>query len=520
MKKKITVSLLVAGAVLLAGCQKTGLMDGSKSSVKFSAVSSTSIDTKAVYATGDDAYTIEGNKKYQRIDWQAGDQIFVWSDKATDRADADQKWSLYSVTSSITNSGRLSTASVTASNGNGLVWGEAGAYTFFGVYPGSSTAFDGNVYSASIASDQGVWDASSNELPLYGYMTAAKQVNFSGDEDDLPEVKLSFEPAFTAFEINLKSKDKALSISSFELSSEDEALAGPFGISFNGTTRTFDLSQATSQVVSVSFAEGTQIAPATESASAKELTFTVFALPQDYTKLTIRFTVIVDGTDPVQTRTLSLKLMEKDETTGEPSNYITFPACAKHVLTGIQMGDVWSFKTITLNGFVIEWDPEDVTYEITDGLPQASQFQVHGTDIYNVYQLHPNNADAKALRQTWVLGNNTAYVSFKVISPAGGTWEIVPQGDIEKFTITGDLSGNINPRLATTATKVSFSITPNGAVDGDKIWFKTYVTDTKGTDDTSDDITYSLDSETQLYDARGYHYFVINDPLPADPVEP
>ena len=513
MKKNISLSLLFAVAVLLAGCQKTGLMDGSKSSVKFSAVSSTSIDTKAAYATGDDAYIIEGSKKYQRIDWQAGDQIFVWSDKATDRVDANQKWSLYSVTSSITNSGRLSTASVTASNGNGLVWGEAGAYTFFGVYPGSSTAFDGSVYSANIDSDQGVWDASSNKLPSYGYMTAAKQVTFSGDEDDLPEVKLSFEPAFTAFEINLKSKDKALSISSFELSSEAEALAGPFGISFNGTTRTFDLSQATSQKVTVSFAEGTQIAPATDTASEKELNFTVFALPQDYTKLTIRFTVIVDGTDPVQTRTLSLKLMEKDETTGEPSNYITFPACVKHVLTGIQMGDVWNFKTITLKGFVIEWDPEDVTYETTDGLPQASQFQVHGTNINNVYQLHPNNADAKALRQTWVLGENTAYVSFKVISPAGGTWEIVPQGDTEKFTITGALSGDINPRGANTATKVSFSVTPNGAVDGDKIWFKTYVTDTDG-------ITYSLDSETQLYDARGYHYFVINDPLPADPVEP
>lgn len=512
MKKNISVSLLFAVAVLLAGCQKTGLLDGSKSSVKFSAVSSTSIDTKAAYATGDDAYTIEGGKKYQRIDWQAGDQIFVWSDKATDRADANQKWSLYSVTSSITNSGRLSTASVTATNGNGLVWGEGGDYTFYGVYPGSSNAFDGSVYSASIASDQGEWSARANGLPSYGYMTAAKQVTFSGDEDDLPEVKLSFEPAFTAFEINLKSNDKALSISSFELSSEAEALAGPFGISFNGTARTFDLSQATSQTVSVSFAEGTQIAPATETASAKELNFTVFALPQDYTKLTIRFTVIVDGTDPVQTRTLSLKLMEKEEGTGA-LNYITFPACAKHVLTGIQMSDVWSFKTITLNGVVIEWNQEDITYEITDGLPQASQFQVHGTDIYNVYQLHPNNADAKALRQTWVLGENTAYVSFKVISPAGGTWEIEPQGDTEKFTITGDLSGDINPRGATSATKVSFSVTPNGAADGDKIWFKTYVTDTDG-------ITYSLDSETQLYDARGYHYFVINDPLPADPVEP
>ena len=169
------------------------------------------------------------------------------------------------------------------------------------------------------------------------------------------------------------------------------------------------------------------------------------------------------------------------------------------------------FLTVTLTGEVIDWDATSVSY-ITDNLPQATQFAVDG--VSNVYQLHPDNANAKALRQTWVLGSNSATVSFRIFSPAGGTYEIVPQGATEKFTVIGTLTGSISARNSNDGiTKAVFTIEPDGAAAGDQIWFKTYVTDTKGTEDTSDDVTYSLDSETQLYDIRGYHYFQINDPL-------
>ena len=48
---------------------------------------------------------------------------------------------------------------------------------------------------------------------------------------------------------------------------------------------------------------------------------------------------------------------------------------------------------------------------------------------------------------------------------------------------------------------------PSGtAADDDQLFFKTYVIDTNG-------MRQSLDSETQLYDMRGYHYFMVNDPL-------
>ena len=498
---RIIFSLLLAGSFLLAGCQKGGFREnGTGTDISFRA-SISKPGTKAAYSGQE--YT-EGGKKYERIDWEGGDVLRIYSNEAKHRYQ-DQNWADYSVQTVSQPTDRYCKATVAPTGGNGLVWGDPGTYHFYGVYPASAEGVAGESgfsFSGAIDADQGEWSASSNKIPQYGYMAAVASQEISADDSEAPAISLDFDPCFTSFEVDLKSKDRDVTVTKFELLSDAEALAGPFTVSFAGATRTIDCSSATDKSVSVTFAEGTTIS------TTQELRFTVFALPQDLTKLTIRFTILSD--DPTQTQTHSLKLMKKVD--GE-MQFMPFEGCKKHKITGLQMEGSWCFSTITLTGAVVEWDPKDVIYEITDDLPQASQFQVQGTDIYNVYQLHPDNADAKALRQTWVLGNNTAYVSFKVISPAGGTWEIVPQGDIEKFIITGDLSGNINPRGAATATKVSFSVAPNGAAAGDKIWFKTFVTDTKGTADTSDDITYSLDSETQLYDARGYHYFVINDPL-------
>ena len=139
-----------------------------------------------------------------------------------------------------------------------------------------------------------------------------------------------------------------------------------------------------------------------------------------------------------------------------------------------------------------------------------------GDNIKNVYELH-NNDEGKALRQTWVLGSNTATVKFKIFSPAGGSWEIVPQGDnLSKFTVNGTapttLTGSIHTRdeeATLGATQVTFTVASNGANPGDQIWFKTYVY--TGPNKSGD--KFSLDSETQLYDLRGFHYFRVDDPL-------
>ena len=166
------------------------------------------------------------------------------------------------------------------------------------------------------------------------------------------------------------------------------------------------------------------------------------------------------------------------------------------------------FKTIAINLAVNDWTTSTVGGDNSADLPQASQFVVTG--VQNVYQIH-HDSDGKKLRQHWVLGSNTATVSFEIFSPVGGTYSITPMGNTDKFTVTyvdgSAASGSIaDPRTAS-KTKVAFTVSANSdATETDLLWFKVSVTSAAG-------VTYSLDSETQLYDSRGYHYFRLTDPL-------
>ena len=176
------------------------------------------------------------------------------------------------------------------------------------------------------------------------------------------------------------------------------------------------------------------------------------------------------------------------------------------------------FESITLNGEALEWTATPVNVA-TDNTPQATQFAVTGDGIENVYEKH-NAPENKSYRQTWILWGNTATVSFKVFSPVEGTYEIKPfvkksngtiveGSDGFKVTFTiGGLTGNIGDADHHEATKVEFTVKANGAADGDQLFFKTFAKE-KGENGT----VHSLDSETQLYDMRGYHYFMDNDPL-------
>ncbi len=175
------------------------------------------------------------------------------------------------------------------------------------------------------------------------------------------------------------------------------------------------------------------------------------------------------------------------------------------------------FESITLNGVALAWTEKEVAVA-TNNTPQASQFVVTGENVQNVYELH-NTDEGKPYRQTWILhnGNHPATITFKVFSPVDGTYEIVPYvqkangtvtADITGFEVSGNLSGSIGGTGHThEATKVEFSVRQHGnTAAGDQLFFKTYVTDADG-------VRHSLDSETQLYDMRGYHYFRIDDPL-------
>ena len=232
---------------------------------------------------------------------------------------------------------------------------------------------------------------------------------------------------------------------------------------------------------------------------SQNIYLTFFTLPRAYTNPVIKVDCKVNGMR--STKKLVLKKTDSD---------LTFPAGSFAQINGVEVkGDFLCFKTITVNGTVVAWDTVDDQNPAI--LPQASQFNVKGTGVLNVYDEHKGEGDptspdydpdyGKPYRQYWVVPEGkTATVSFKIVTPREGTYTITPVGDTDGFTVGGTLSGAIPAD-----GKISFTVT--STTDAEKtLHFKTSI--------TSGGVTYNIDSETQLFDIRGYHYFVTVDPLP------
>ena len=499
MKTKTLFILLAGAGLLFAGCNKQNEFGGKYSRqagapVVFG-VDSRSIETKTTYGDTETA----GGKTIQAINWKAGDKIRVYSPQADRSAyGEDEHWADYTVTP---NSSNASLGTLTTVQPAGLSWGESGSYTFYSVYPAPAAdeAAVPDGANGTIALSMPATQLVSDQME-YAFMTAAAEVTTTESDN---AVELDFHPAFTAFEITLTA-DEALELVNFALISSDTPVAGDFTVSYSGTTASYDCTGTGKRIDIADLGSDAAIDQSTP------FTFNVFCLPQTLQGLKLAFTIRKSGATGTETRSLTL-----NDKNGNP---VAFAACHKHRITG-QMQGSYNFKYITLTGDVLDWEAETVT-EHSDDLPQAGQFNV-STNVKNVYQLH-NTDEGKALRQTWVLGSETATVTFKVFSPEGGTWEIEPQGATDKFTVTYDGSavtgafyGHINSRSeedhGSGATVVTFTVKASGAEARDRIWFKTYVYDGKEAPRTG--TKFSMDSETQLYDMRGFHYFRINDPL-------
>lgn len=492
MKRIIFIASLIGGITLLAGCQK-GFGRGEE--IRFVASSVAGPGTRAKYS-GEGTMGANNLLTWERINWENGDLIRIWSDAA--KTPAGLVYSDYKVSSVKVKSGDItrSQASVENANPNGLTWdGVESACGFWAVYPASMVGTGTtNTVNLSIASTQTATDG----------LTSAPMVAAVNNATPGDPVTLEFYPAFTAFEITLKSKDQNITLNTFALTSASKALSGTFPAAIAaGGASTFTCPDRTDETgkVAYTFDSGTVITNAEDGG----VTFTVLALPQTYDDLTLEFSVTVDGV--AQTRKLAL-------TKADGSAY-PFAACSKHRIYGLAMpGNVWNFKYITLENEVIDWTDVGVSGLDTDDLPEATQFVVNGANNGRIYtsgdQTSPvAGRDATAYRQYWLMKSGTpTTVTFKIMAPEGGTYEIVPQGDVDQFTIEGSLTGSINSKPASSTTPaettvVTFIITSTTDVADAVLYFKTYVS--KG------GIKYSIDSETQLYDVRGYHYFVMNN---------
>ncbi len=538
MKGRTILLLLAAGILSLAGCQKTALSGNDAKgdgTIRFTASASTA-GTKTVYGV----YDSETNPTWQSIDWTTSDQIRIYSNAAMRRVDFEAQktgtdayyWADYGVTgiAAGTASTQQSTATLTnltpgyGSGFNGLIWGDAASADFYAIYPmpsaeeGKGNAIDGTkgILAGSIPATQALTTDGKVDMS-YAYMTAAG-TGAKPATDDVSNVELKFSPAFTAFEILLTTKDNTIKVTKFELIAAESApaLAGAFTVTYGSDMKPVYACSGTDRKVTYTFPEGTTVTP------DKDLPFTIFALPQTLTGLTLRFTIL-EGEEEV-TRSLPLTYA-KDAADGsyKKGDSVPFTALRKHRITGVALPQyIFNFKYINLAGEAIEWNDVEIAAD-NKNYPEATQFEVEGVNNGRYYttaaQTEPvAGRDAKAFRQYWLMdASHPATVKFKVMSPIGFDWLVVPEGDTDAFTITsnvdeegytaGGLRGPIKTVDGTAATTnvILYVRAAEGVTEEKSLHFKTYVIS------RDDAVQYSIDTETQLLDFRGYHYFILNN---------
>ena len=290
-------------------------------------------------------------------------------------------------------------------------------------------------------------------------------------------------------------------------------LAGKFVATCTDGTWVYDCEdEGNSRLITVTFPQ-----PLTISKN-HPASFRFFALPQDLKNLRITFWTN-EGTK-------STKLMQKgsvDQNTGD-GTYVTFAGTKYHKIKGLVLPAGMFFRYITLDLQVLEWQTTNMT-GVSEEFPQSTQFAVTGAKNGTTDLNQGTNA-----RQKWYFKpGETVTVTFKMMLPAGGTWELVPVGGEEGNEVAADAKAdaslftirNVSSGTATTnlygpinnsgSTDVKIEITYNGTDTAQHCFhFLTYAY--SGANKTGE--KYSIDSETQLYDrGRGYHTFYVNSPL-------
>ena len=480
MKKTKTTLLLLAGILLLAGCQKEGRLGNDKGLIRFSAASAP--ETKTAYSG------VLDNANYERIDWKLNDVIRIWSPDAYDRyhenGENEKHYADYKVSKVLNPEGRLSKAEIVNSditfdsngnqvgvpnpsavdNVNGLVWGDAGTYRFYASYPVTANGTMGTI-TGSIDADQGAGDPEVN-MPRYGYLTAATKVTTSSTITQINQdkfVTLEFEPAFTAFELSFESQDGPLKVTQVEISSTSTDLSGSFAVKYTENasgattpfTKAFQFDQSGSgRVYAKLGTSGVEVSP------GHPQTITLFALPKDQTDLTLTFTVIADNVED----TRSLKLTYAQNFTDDAGvahtkgEYINFTACKKHRIVNIKMPNkIWR-TILVLDGRVLPWDTEETSTSFTEHIQctglsfnesaiemTAAWAQAHPDDGTNHYRLPAPIGDGRW--QVRTLNQDDHYdsftVTFRPIAPLGGYWGLDTHGNrfFKVELLTGYLDG-------------------------------------------------------------------------------
>ena len=329
MKKKIYRFLLLGAVSLLAltGCQKERWF-GSKDAIRFSVGTP---GTKTAYSG-----VVSGGK--ERIDWVENDVIRIYSDKSQHRYNENQYWADYVIKNPRINTSNTAQSLADIENvpgdgtGNGLIWNVADTYQFYGLYPSSASSSATGAHNGEIAlSLPESQDFSvQGDVEHYGFMTAYQKMTTTEDGEG-GTVNLAFDPAFTAFEISIRSAGDAVSLKEFRLFSgagdgTGNAISGGYAVKYDASgNKSIVVSDNAYDHIIVDLTG--QIAPATPedpTAEKQYLTFTVFGLPVTRNDLSVSFTTSQDVT-----RKLQLKYAN-----GDP---ISFTGGSKHKIYGLAL---------------------------------------------------------------------------------------------------------------------------------------------------------------------------------------
>lgn len=326
------IFVLVAG-LLCSGCGKETTPDVSEG-VRFMATTG-GMETRTIYGT------VSGTKQY--VDWVAGDQMTVLMFNPDNTVESSTK--AYQVSSS-ERDGDVDEATVTpVTSGDDLRWNSVSGTntTFYAMYPtGTLTT---SSMSGTIPSDQTshlTWSGTTGTHNMvYAYMFAKNTVTTKASE-----VKLVFNPEFSAFEFTVTNPGaSAINLDSFTLKNIGEggsatAVCGNFTLTPSTLAVNPPVASSSNQTVTVSFtglSGGHLTVPAAGSA-----TFTLFTLPVELTDMVISMDFNVGGS--TVTRNLNLR---------KNNSFIVFPACQKHVVSGISLPSVLSGT-----GTDITWNTE------------------------------------------------------------------------------------------------------------------------------------------------------------------
>ena len=369
MKKYISIisaAILLGSMMLLGGCNKSPFSHKGEL-ITFGTASGGAV-TRTQY--GDDFTS--GGKNYQSIDWNTGDMVRVISpEAAVTNNGSDLHYADYRIVSA-TNTTGVSEGKVENVNGNGLAWTGKDTYSFYAVFPSTTPisledATYGQVTADFIKAEQTLPSSTTTKTVGEGeaaieytvYTPDIKSAVMTAvatgvkENDEQPQVKLHFKPAWTAVEFNLSSQDDDIAVTEVQLVADAESndyLAGPFTMTAGNLASAAVTTADASKTVTMTMENVT--VTKTEGA-----TFTMLLLPvANENPLTLRLT----STEGEGTKTSVVTLTRTVD--GDKMPFIFEPGKKYRINALKAPGSSWKIFIATDILNVEEWgDPVDTT---------------------------------------------------------------------------------------------------------------------------------------------------------------